>query len=279
MNGLRQIGDVLASEAVLVANPAAQIERAGRAGRGRHDAERGHRRSRAEVPDDERPGGVPGRPPGAPAGPRIADGHPARPRGDDRDPLGRGRRRGVGPPAAPQGRRRVRDPGPADREDRRRDDRDARHHAPTSAGWTCATWPPAIRPRCASTDALIRRGAVPDPRGPRRRPRHPRRRPGPRRRTPSATANRAVGGGRPDGRLVLDAGRAPRRRRRASSRPSGARSTRRSTTSAASPRPSARARPARRSRPASRSSAAGRRSRASAPTSPAAPRRTRRRWS
>ena len=56
MNGLRQIGDVLASEAVLVANPAATRRAADELDRGRHDAQRGHRRARTQVPDDERPG-------------------------------------------------------------------------------------------------------------------------------------------------------------------------------------------------------------------------------
>ena len=61
MNGLRQIGDVLDSEAILVANPAAVQERAGGPRRRRHDAERGHRRARSQVPDDERPGAAPRR--------------------------------------------------------------------------------------------------------------------------------------------------------------------------------------------------------------------------
>ena len=54
MNGLRQIGDVLESEAILVANPSA-VERTRRgARRHRHDAQRRHRGARPQVPDDER---------------------------------------------------------------------------------------------------------------------------------------------------------------------------------------------------------------------------------
>ena len=72
MNGLRQIGDVLASEAVLVANPTADRERAARDRRDRHDAQRGHRRARPQVPDDERAGEPPGRDRGPAARPGIA---------------------------------------------------------------------------------------------------------------------------------------------------------------------------------------------------------------
>ena len=78
MNGLRQIGDVLASEAVLIANPGADRERADRARRHRHHALGGHRRSRPQVPDDERPvRQAPGARTAA-AGARVADDHPAR---------------------------------------------------------------------------------------------------------------------------------------------------------------------------------------------------------
>ena len=56
MNGLRPIGDVLASEAILIANPTAQLQRAGRARRDRHDALRRARGARQEVRDDERAG-------------------------------------------------------------------------------------------------------------------------------------------------------------------------------------------------------------------------------
>ena len=56
MNGLRQIGDVLESEAILVANPPADRERAAELAADRHDAQRGDRRARPQVPDDERPG-------------------------------------------------------------------------------------------------------------------------------------------------------------------------------------------------------------------------------
>ena len=80
MNGLRQIGDVLASEAVLVANPTADRERA--ADLAAIDtmlsaviAARGRKYLMMNAPADqlaelEAP----------PARPRIADGHPARPR-------------------------------------------------------------------------------------------------------------------------------------------------------------------------------------------------------
>ena len=54
MNGLRQIGDVLASEAVLVANPTADRERAAELAAIDTMLERGHRRPRPQVPDDER---------------------------------------------------------------------------------------------------------------------------------------------------------------------------------------------------------------------------------
>ena len=111
-------------------------------------------------------------------GPRVAVGHPARPRGDDRDPLGRRLGRGLGPPAQAQGRRRVGDPRPADREDpavtalgRSRDP----HAAP----------PRPARARCR--DAARARRPVParrrpGPCRPRRGPRDPRRRPRARRR-------------------------------------------------------------------------------------------------
>ena len=58
MNGLRPIGDLLASEAVLVANPTASAaQRADELDAHRHDARLGDRRARPQVPDDERPGG------------------------------------------------------------------------------------------------------------------------------------------------------------------------------------------------------------------------------
>ena len=57
MNGLRPIADVLASEAILVANPTAQRPASDRDRSGRHDAQRRHRGARPEVPDDERAGG------------------------------------------------------------------------------------------------------------------------------------------------------------------------------------------------------------------------------
>ena len=80
MNGLRQIGDVLDVRG----DPRRQSDRRSRAGRGprrhRHDAQRGHRRARSQVPDDERAGRAARRTPGAPARARIADRHPARAR-------------------------------------------------------------------------------------------------------------------------------------------------------------------------------------------------------
>ena len=80
----------------------------------------------------------------------------------------------------------------------------------------------------------------PRPRGPRRRARRPSPTSAHAATPPSATRTTRVGGGRPDGRLVLDASRAPRRARPPRPAPSAARSTRRSTTSGASPRPSGR---------------------------------------
>ena len=119
MNGLRQIGDVLESEAVLVANPAADRERAAELAAIDTMLERRHRRARPQVPDDECPGASAWPSSSRPAaGARIADRHPARARRHDRDPLGRRRRRRLGPAAAAQGRRRIGDPRPADREDR-----------------------------------------------------------------------------------------------------------------------------------------------------------------
>ncbi len=57
MNGLRPIGDVLASQAILVANPTAQAGPLRGDRRHRHDAFGGARRPRPQVPDDERAGG------------------------------------------------------------------------------------------------------------------------------------------------------------------------------------------------------------------------------
>ena len=183
MNGLRQIGDVLASEAVLVANPAADA-RARPTELAAIDtmlsaviAARGRKYLMMNAPAATLPDELEALLPG----PRIADRHPARPRRDDRHPLGRRRGRGLGPPAAPQGRRRLGHPRPADREDR-----------PVSA-----TEPTSSRllrrltsPRVAAGDPAARRRPR-RARPPRRRPRparprggarHPRGRPSARRR-------------------------------------------------------------------------------------------------
>ncbi len=99
MNGLRAIGDILASEAILLTNPQATVQRAGRARRHRHDARLRHRGPRPQVPDDERAGGQARRARGPAARARVAVRDPARPRRDDRDPLRRRRGRGLGAPA------------------------------------------------------------------------------------------------------------------------------------------------------------------------------------
>ena len=111
MNGLRPIGDIFASEAILLG---ATAERGAGAHRreldvDRDDARRGHRRARPQVPDDERAG----REARSRRSRRCCPGlespsrDPARPRRDDRHPLGRGGRRGVGP-ARRASRRRAR---------------------------------------------------------------------------------------------------------------------------------------------------------------------------
>ena len=56
MNGLRQIGDVLASRGRPRRQPDGRSRASRRARRDRHDAQRGHRRARPQVPDDERAG-------------------------------------------------------------------------------------------------------------------------------------------------------------------------------------------------------------------------------
>ena len=136
--------------------------RGARAGARRHrdDARLGDRRPRPQVPDDERPGDEADRARGPPPGPRVAVGHPARPRGDDRDPLGRRLGRGLGPPAAAQGRRRVGDPRPARSRRSCRDRARRSRDASRSAASTCARPMPR---RERERDALCRRGAVPDP--------------------------------------------------------------------------------------------------------------------
>src|SRR5262249_49750351 len=134
----------------------------GRARCRRHDAQRGHRRPRPQVPDDERAGDAPRGARDAPARPRVAFGHPACPRGDDRDPRRRRRRRRLGAAAAPEGGRRIGDPLAPDREDRP-------VTPPTNATATAPTAELTLRRiDLAATDetavaarrALIRRGAV-----------------------------------------------------------------------------------------------------------------------
>src|SRR4029079_15039049 len=127
---------------------------------------------------------------------------PAAARGYDRDPLRRRRRRGLESAATPQGGRRIGHPRPADREDR-----------PVTA--TVPTQPLTIRRLDLAAvaageptarrdhDALVRRGAAPDPRI---RETVRRTLADVRARGDDAVrgANTQVGGGRPDGRLVLD---------------------------------------------------------------------------
>ena len=181
---------------------------------------------------------------GAPAGARVADRHPARARGHDRDPLRRRRRRGLGPPAAPQGRRRVGHPRPARSRRSSRDRATGADAGSTAAVDTrCAASTCAAvdgrRPgrRRATTEPSIRRGAVPDPavREAARATLADVRSAATR---PSARPTQRVGGGRPDGRLVIERRELRRRPRRPVRATSAAPSTRRSPTSAASPRPS-----------------------------------------
>ena len=273
MNGLRQIGDVLASEAVLVANPTADRERSAEltaidtmlsaviAARGRKYLMMNAPAGKLPELEDLLPG------------PGVADGHPARPRGHDRDPLGRRGGRGLGPPASPEGRRRLGHPRAADREDRavtatriglrRLDLGRGRRRRPGRGPRT------TTRSSGAAPCPHPRSARAPAPRSPRSGPAAtPRSAP---RTHASVAAARTVGSSSTPTISWRPATR--------SNHGSGARSTRRSTTSAGSPRPSGRPRRTRRSCRASRSNGAGRRSRRSAPTSRAARRRTRRRSS
>ena len=208
MNGLRPIGDVLESEAVLVANPTAHRQRADDIAAidtmlSAVIAARGRKYLMMNAPAAHA-----GRPRGAPAGPRVAVGHPARPRGHDRDPLRRRRGRGLGPPAAAQGRRRIGHPRPADREDRpvtasRAAGRDAVHASAAS------TSPPADAvDRRDDPSASCRRARGPGPGRPRRRPGDPRRRPRSAATAAVREASAAFGGGPADGRLVIERSRA-----------------------------------------------------------------------
>ena len=99
MNGLRQVGDVLASEAVLVGQP----DRPAATARDELAAidtmlSAVIAGTRPQVPDDERAGARTSPSSRPPAGPRVADRHPARARGHGRRPHGRRRGRGLGPP-------------------------------------------------------------------------------------------------------------------------------------------------------------------------------------
>ena len=287
MNGLRQIGDVLASEAILVANPSAVEERAAELDAvdtmlSAVIAARGRKYLMMNAP-----------------APRLAELErllpalesptviPLAHAGHDRDPLGgRGGRR-VGSPATAEGGRRIGHPRPAHREDR-----------PVKASVTTPADSTATRPVTAPSDSdgsISPRSptATPQPEtstrrssvaGPSPTPtvraaaratlddvRARGRRPSVTRTRPSAVAARMAASSSMPRSCAMPA--------TASTRPSAARSTRRSPMSGASPRPSGPRRPGPRSRPASRSSGAGPRSIASAPTSPVARRPTRRRWS
>ena len=196
--------------------------------------------------------------------------------GHDRDPLGRRRRRRLGPAAAAQGRRRVGHPRPADREDR---PVTPRH--PTRAAGTAPDAPfrlrrldlaavaagdPAARPRATTRSSAAAPSPTPAVReparaDPRRRPRRaatpPSARPTPRSAAAGPTA--AWSSTPPSCATARDrlAPRDPPRPRPGDrQRPPLRRD------------PATASRPGRRSRPASRSSAAGRRWRASAPTCP-----------
>ena len=195
MNGLRPIGDILASEAVLVANPASRASSAPReldaivTMLGAVIAARGRKYLMMNAPATHLAGAR-----GPAAGPRVAVGDPARARRDDRDPRGRRRRRGLGPAAAAQGRRRVGDPRAADRED-------PPVTSPASAPSSRAPAPRPARRPMRRRSARARR-PVPARRrarsgGPRGGARDPRRRPRARRRRPSATPRRASAAGGP----------------------------------------------------------------------------------
>ena len=118
MNGLRAIGDVLESEAVLVANAAATSARVADVAAidtmiGAVIAARGRKYVMMNAPATHL-----AELEAAASRARVAVGHPAGARGDDRHPRGRDHGRRLGTPPAPQGSRRVGDPRPADREDR-----------------------------------------------------------------------------------------------------------------------------------------------------------------
>ena len=201
MNGLRPIGDILASEAVLVANPtpASQTRAAELDGivtmLGAVIAARGRKYLMMNAPADEARGA---RGPAARA--RVAVGDPAGARRDDRDPRGRRRRRGLGP--APARSRRPGRPGSSCCRSRR-SSRD-RHGASTpSCGSGGST---SGRPIAAAVRRARR--AVPARRRARSRPSARRRA----RILADVRAGGAVavrdaaarfGGGRPDGRLLL----------------------------------------------------------------------------
>ena len=87
MNGLRSVGRLLPSQAVLVG---AARGRRPPGGRDRHDDRRGHRRPRPQVPHDERADRRPGRDRGPPARPGIPQHHAPRPRRHGRRARGRG---------------------------------------------------------------------------------------------------------------------------------------------------------------------------------------------
>ena len=153
--------------------------------------------------------------------PRVAHGHPARARRDDRDPFGGRRGRRVGPPAPAQGRR-ARRASSSSRS--RRSSRDACPFPRRRASRRPSTPPFRLqrldladvaagdRPR--SRTVAPSSGAAPSPTPRSARP-------------PAQTladvrergdaavqdANARVGGGRTDGRLVLDADGPPRRAR------------------------------------------------------------------
>src|SRR5439155_5655362 len=106
---------------------------------------------------------------GPPAGAREPVGHPARARRHDRDPLRRRCRRGLGSPPPPQGRGRLRDPRAPDREARPMTATGAEsptdQRTPTDGNRLRrldlrGATDPTVR---AARDALIRRGALPDP--------------------------------------------------------------------------------------------------------------------
>ena len=125
--------------------------------------------------------------------------------GHDRDPHGRRRGRRLGPAPAPQGRRRVRHPRPAHREDRPVTHRPARPRraAVRLRRLDLAAVAAGDRRRPSPhRRALVRRGAVPDPADPRVRARATLADVRERGDAAVRDANARVGGGRADGRLV-----------------------------------------------------------------------------